>query len=67
MTDTGDYADYSDACFVVIGRTSGEGRDYLPGSSGVRSGSTQKSAIGLSDEERNLIAVADSISSAKSV
>ncbi len=62
LLDTGDYADYDDACIVVIGRTSGEGRDYLPGKSGVKAGSTQKSAIGLSDEERKLIEVADSIS-----
>ncbi len=56
------YSKYKDACFVVIGRTSGEGRDYLPGKSGVKAGSSQNSAIGLSDEERNLIAVADEIS-----
>ena len=62
LADTGSYASYSDACFVVLGRTSGEGRDYLPGASGVKSGSSQKSALGLSDEERNLIAVADEIS-----
>ncbi len=65
IENTGNYEDYDDACFVVIGRTSGEGRDYLPGISGVKSGSTQKSAIGLSDEERNLIAVADQISHGK--
>ncbi len=65
LADTGNYANYSDACFVVIGRTSGEGRDYLPGASGVMAGSTQKSAIGLSDEERALIGVADEISHGK--
>ncbi len=62
LENTGNYGEYNDACFVVIGRTSGEGRDYLPGKSGIKSGSSQKSAIGLSDEERNLIAVADEIS-----
>ncbi|MCH5162329.1 MAG: glycoside hydrolase family 3 C-terminal domain-containing protein [Clostridiales bacterium] len=66
LSDTGvdrsEYSKYRDACFVVIGRTSGEGRDYLPGKSGVTAGSSQKSAIGLSDEERNLIAVADAVS-----
>lgn len=62
IADAGNYSDYNDACFVVIGRTSGEGRDYLPGASGVSAGSSQKSAIGLSDEERRLISVADQIS-----
>lgn len=56
---------YNDACFVVIGRTSGEGRDYLPGKSGVTENSTQKSAIGLSDSERQLISIANSISPGK--
>ena len=28
-------AEYSDACFVVIGRASGEGRDYRPGTRGI--------------------------------
>ncbi len=61
LDDTGSYADYDDACIVVIGRSSGEGRDYLPGKNGVSSSSTQKSAIGLSDTERNLITVANQI------
>lgn len=65
VDDVRNSSDYDDACFVVIGRTSGEGRDYLPGSSGVKEGSSQKSAIGLSDEERQLIAVADSIAHGK--
>lgn len=65
INDTGNYQSYSDACIVVIGRTSGEGRDYLPGKSGVKDGSTQTSAIGLSDEERNLIDVANQISPGK--
>ena len=62
LSDTGSHAEYGDACFVVIGRTSGEGRDYLPGVRGTGSGSSQKSAIGLSAEERELISVADAIS-----
>ena len=65
LGDTGGYQAYDDAAIVVIGRSSGEGRDYLPGKSGVKSGSTQKSALGLSDEERNLIAVADQIAPGK--
>lgn len=63
-SDCGDYEEYADACLVVIGRCSGEGRDYFPGIAGVdiskNDGST--CAIGLSDNERNLIAVANQIS-----
>lgn len=61
LSDTGSHADYADACFVVLGRSSGEGRDYLPGNSGVKAGSSQSSALGLSDEERHLIDVANEI------
>ena len=61
LENCGDYEDYSDACIVVIGRTSGEGRDYLPGAVGVKEGSGQTSAIGLSDDELHLIEVADQI------
>lgn len=67
VSDVKNQSDYNDCCFVVIGRTSGEGRDYLPGSSGVKSGGTQKSAIGLSDEERKLVEVANEISPGKVV
>ncbi len=67
LGDTGDYRSYADAAIVVIGRPSGEGRDYLPGKSGVKAGSSQKSAIGLSDEERALIDVAHQISPGKVV
>lgn len=62
LGDAGSYADYDDACIVVIGRTSGEGRDYLPGVRGTGSGNSQSSAIGLSAEELELISVADAIS-----
>lgn len=65
VSDVQGSSEYNDFCFVVIGRTSGEGRDYLPGSSGVKSGSSQKSAIGLSNEERRLIEVANEISPGK--
>ena len=62
LSDCGNYNNYSDAAIVVIGRCSGEGRDYLPGSAGVVSGDSQKSAIGLSKEELALIDVASEIS-----
>ncbi len=67
LSDVKDYAQYSDACIVVIGRSSGEGRDYLPGKNGVVSGSSQKSAIGLSAEEKQLIDVANEIAPGKVV
>lgn len=63
VADCGSYADYSDVCFVVVGRSSGEGREYLPGELGRADKSDgSKSAIGLSDAERNLITVAAAIS-----
>ncbi len=63
ISDCGDHSDYSDVCFVVIGRASGEGREYLPGELGRADKSDgSESAIGLSDDERNLITVADGIS-----
>ncbi len=65
LSDVQNYTQYSDACIVVIGRTSGEGRDYLPGSYGVKKGSSQKSAIGLSTEELQLITVANEIAPGK--
>lgn len=56
--------EYNDAAFVFIGRSSGEGREYFPGKSGVVQNDTQghKSALGLSDDERNLVTVADAVS-----
>ncbi|MBE7086978.1 MAG: hypothetical protein E7369_01600 [Clostridiales bacterium] len=71
LSDCGNVSEYSDAVLVVIGRCSGEGRDYFPGSTGVKKDDPttpadesqgQKSAIGLSTEERNLIDVANEIS-----
>ncbi|MCH5158220.1 MAG: glycoside hydrolase family 3 protein [Clostridiales bacterium] len=63
LNECGQYQAYSDACFVVVGRSSGEGREYLPGPYGVGNKSDgSKSAIGLSDGERNLISVASQIS-----
>lgn len=54
---------YNDACLVVIGRSSGEGREYLPGANGVADKSDgSKSALHLSDSERQLIVEANKIS-----
>ena len=61
VSDCGDVNKYNDACIVVIGRCSGEGRDYLPGSYGVKD-NKQKSSIGLSTDELHLIDVASEIS-----
>ncbi len=64
--DRGEFSEldrYNDAVIVMIGRMSGEGREYLPGDNGIANhGDGSKSALNLSDDERNLIAVAKSIS-----
>lgn len=62
LSDVRDYQQYSDACFVVIGRASGEGRDYNPGARGITGTDGAKSALDLSNEERGLIDVAKQIS-----
>ncbi len=63
LNNCGNYSSYSDACFVVIGRASGEGREYLPGANGIEDKSDgSKSALNLSNDERNLIDVANKIS-----
>lgn len=68
LSECGNYKDYSDACFVVIGRSSGEGREYLPGPNGLKDKSDGAiSSLGLSDTERNLIAVANQIAPGKVV
>ena len=61
VSDCGNSEEYDDACIGVVGRTSGEGRDYLPGSSGVTADSGQTSAIGLSEDELSLIDTANEI------
>lgn len=54
---------YNDAVIVMIGRMSGEGREYLPGYNGIKDHSDgSKSALNLSNDERELITVAKSIS-----
>lgn len=59
----GDYSNYSDAAIVMIGRSSGEGREYLPGEAGIKDKSDgSKSALSLSNDEKNLIDVAAQIS-----
>ena len=66
LSDCGDYRSYSDACFVVIGRMSGEGREYVPGINGVLDKTDgARSALGLSDDERKLIEVANQIAPGK--
>ena len=66
IEECGDYREYSDACFVVIGRMSGEGREYLPGQLGIADKSDgSKSALGLSNDERNLITLANQIAPGK--
>ena len=63
LSECGAYAQYGDACFVMVGRSSGEGREYLPGINGVDDKSDgSKSALSLSDDERALIALANEIS-----
>ncbi len=63
LSECGQYQMYDDACFVVVGRSSGEGREYLPGEYGVSDKSDgSKSAVGLSQDERDLISVAAQIS-----
>ncbi len=47
---------YDDASIVFIGRASGEGREYFPGSGGIADPTDgSKSALNLSNDERNLI------------
>ena len=52
------FADYNDAAIVVIGRTGTEGGDYQPGAAGLAEGETADTALGLSDEEREMIQLA---------
>lgn len=68
LSECGNYSEYSDACFVVIGRSSGEGREYLPGPNGLKDKSDGAiSSLGLSGHERDLIALADQIAPGKVV
>ncbi|MBE7087042.1 MAG: hypothetical protein E7369_01930 [Clostridiales bacterium] len=62
LGECGQYNSYNDACIVIFCRTSSEGCDYYPGSIGVTGENNQTSALGLSDNERNLIKVANQIS-----
>lgn len=60
--ECGNYSAYSDAAIVFLGRASGEGRDYLPGTYGMSGTGGNTSALGLYDSELALIDVASEIS-----
>lgn len=61
--ELGDYSEYTDACLVFIGRPSGEGREYFPGANGLADKSDgATSALGLSNNERALITLANEVS-----
>ncbi len=54
------YADYSDAAIIVLGRDCTEANDYYPGASGIAdssefSTSFMRNILGLSDDEKDLI------------
>lgn len=52
------FTEYGDAAIVVIGRTGTEGGDYQPGKAGLAEGETGTTALGLCDEEREMIQLA---------
>ncbi len=52
------FADYSDAAIVVIGRTGTEGGDYQPGEQGLAEGESGSTALGLNQEELDMIQLA---------
>ena len=57
---------YNDGVIVVIGRMSGEGREYIPGERGIANKSDgSKSTLNLSNSERELINVANEIAPGK--
>ena len=59
---------YNDGVIVVIGRMSGEGREYIPGERGIANKSDgSKSTLNLSNSERELINVANEIAPGKVV
>ena len=63
VSEFGDLGVYRDAAIVMIGRMSGEGMDYLPGQAGIEDATDgSKSALNLSNDERNLIVEAKKIS-----
>lgn len=61
-SDVRNAEEYSDACIVMIGRASGEGRDYRPGQRGITGTDGAQSALHLSDDERGLIETAKQVS-----
>ncbi len=63
INDCKNTAEYNDAAFVFIGRSSGEGREYFPGAAGLHGDNKgHKDALGLSNAERNLVNVASQVS-----
>jgi beta-glucosidase len=50
------FSEYSDAAIVVIGRPSSEGADYFPGEPGMAEGEGATSILGLTANEREIIA-----------
>ena len=57
---------YKDAAIVMIGRMSGEGREYIPGERGIADKTDgSKSALNLSNSERELINIANEIAPGK--
>ena len=52
-----DYANYSDAAIVIIGRVSGEGSSFYPGTAGLGDGITSNTdnILGISAEEQAII------------
>lgn len=52
------FDEYGDAAIVVIGRTGTEGGDYQPGKDGLAEGETGTTALGLCEEERQMLQLA---------
>lgn len=60
--------EYKDAVIVVLGRMSGEGREYIPGERGIADKTDgSRSALNLSNSERELINLANEIAPGKVV
>ena len=59
-------SEYKDAAIVVLGRMSGEGREYIPGERGIADKTdVSKSSLNLSNSERELINIANEIAPGK--
>ncbi len=53
------FSEYGDAAIVVVGRPGSEAADYYPGSTGTDTSSGARNALALSDDERELIKMAE--------